>query len=65
MNVRGRTSSDCGSREGRGFEPRRSPSLLQVNRQAPAELLGVRQQSNSSEEMKLFDDVERTYVGYR
>jgi hypothetical protein len=24
-----RTTSDCGSREGRGFEPRRSPSLLQ------------------------------------
>jgi hypothetical protein len=25
-------SSDCGS-EGRGFEPRRSPSLLQVKRE--------------------------------
>ena len=39
--------------------------FLQVKRQVPAESPGAWQQSNSSEEMKLFDDVERTYVGYR
>jgi hypothetical protein len=27
--IYGRVYSDCGSREGRGFEPRRSPSQIQ------------------------------------
>jgi hypothetical protein len=48
-----------------GSSPVGHPPFLQVNRQAPAESPGAWQQSNSSEEMKLFDDVERTYVGYR
>jgi hypothetical protein len=38
---------------------------LQDKRQTPAESPGAWQQGKSSEKMKLFDDVERTYVGYR
>jgi hypothetical protein len=64
-NTQKHMSADCGS-EGSGFEPRRSPSLLQDKRQVPAESPGAwQQQGNSSEKMKLFDNVERTYVGYR
>jgi hypothetical protein len=45
--------SDCGSREGRGFESRRSPSNLQVKREAQSRTEVLDKVSDSAADFKV------------